>query len=167
MARIRRTRFVLFLRDDQPFLDLDPLLEGEAKPAPLRQLYALSLLTGSETAISDEDLELVLSLPATDWVDPEDLAHARELALAGVVVSDEEAPDLVALRRRDEALGASDWNVYGAAYHLLTRWRDVDLRTLVDSGHPPDELLAPTAEMIREFFDVRGPPPEAFPAVSA
>jgi putative peptide maturation dehydrogenase len=167
MARIRRTRFVLFLRDDQPFLDLGALLEGEAKPAPLRQLYALSLLTGSETAISDEDLDLVLSLPATDWVDPEDPAHARELALAGVVVNDEDEPELVALRRRDEALGASDWNVYGAAYHLLTRWRDVDLRTLVDSGHPPDELLPPTAEMIREFFELRGPPPEAFPAVSA
>jgi putative peptide maturation dehydrogenase len=167
MARIRRTRFVLFLRDDQPFLDLGALLGGEAKPAPLPQIYALSLLTGSETAISSDDLELVLSLPAGDWVDPEDPARARELALAGVVVTDENEPRLVTCRRRDEALQASDWNVHGAAYHLLTRWEDVDLRTLMDSGHPPDELLAPTAEMIREFFEVRGPPPEAFPAVPA
>jgi putative peptide maturation dehydrogenase len=167
MARIRRTRFVLFLRDDQPFLDLGALLEGAAKPAPLRQIYALSLLTGCESAISDDDLELVLSLPTSDWVNPEEPARGKELALAGVVVSDENEPDVAALRRRDEALQASDWNVYGAAYHLLTRWRDVDLRTLMDSGHPPDELLAPTAEMIREFFEVRGPPPEAFPAVQA
>jgi putative peptide maturation dehydrogenase len=164
MPRIRRTRFVLFLRDDQPFLDLGALLHGEAKPAPLRRLYAVSLLSGSETPITDEDLEWVLSLPTGEWADPEDPARARDLAHRGVVVSDEETPELVTLRRRDEALDASDWHVYGAAYHLLTQWRDVDLRALVDRGHPPDELLPPTADAIREFFDWRGAPPEAFPA---
>ena len=72
--RVRRTRFVFFYRDDQPFLDIDSMLRGSLRPAPLRHLYAISILSGRETEISDDDLPVA----AMDWTVSEHYALGEE-----------------------------------------------------------------------------------------
>jgi putative peptide maturation dehydrogenase len=156
MARVRRPHFLCFTCDDEPFVDISRLLEGEVEAATLRQLYALSLLTGREVALTRNDLDLVLSTPADDWREIEDEAVGR-LTELGVLVAEDDAE----LRARDDRLRESQWNVFGAVYYFLTRWSGVDLRRL--SGQDPTgELLPPTGEVIRDFLDTFGKPPEAF-----
>ena len=165
MARIRRTRYLFFLCDDEPALDISLLLRGVA--ARRRHGFrAFSILTGRHVPVERPDLELVVSLPWDDWVEPDgDGERLRALARAGVLVSDSDEPELAELRRRDEELAATDWNLYGAAYHFLTRWSNVDLRQ-ASNGEPLEELPPLTADTVRGFFAFRGPPPPAFPSVS-
>jgi len=156
MARVRRPRFLCFTCDDEPFVDVARLLAGEVEPATLRQIYALSLLTGREVALTSDDLELVLSTPSDEWREVEGDSVGR-LTEQGVLVAEDDAE----LRGRDDRLRASQWNLYGAIYYFLTRWSGVDLRRL-SAQDPTGELLPPTGEIIRSFLDTYGKPPQAF-----
>jgi len=71
-------------------------------------------------------------------------------------LSDEDDAHLAMLRRREERLRASGWNLYAAAYRFLTRWRNVDIR----GGET--EVPLPSEEVLREFVARRGPPPPPF-----
>jgi putative peptide maturation dehydrogenase len=130
---------------------------------PVRQVHAISLLRGEELAVSREELDYALSLPSDRWAD---VGHADQplvesLAEKGVVVTDLPRDDLAALRRRDEALASSGWNLYGAMHYLMTKWRDVDLRA---SPHIGDFPII-TEEMIATYIELRGRPPDPFHTV--
>jgi putative peptide maturation dehydrogenase len=164
MPRFRRTKYLFIYCEDRQLLDIASLLRGQAVPAPLRQILAISILTGQEQPISRAELDLLLSVPSDDWMERDgEEAHALgQLAVRGLVLSD--APDdrLRKLRRGDEVLSSSQWNVYAALYHFLTKWRDVDIDL---PGDPPDlqELeVDATAAFIRTY----GLPPPHFHAVA-
>lgn len=163
MPRARRTVYVFFHCHDTAVPDLTAFFEGEARTTTVRQLFAISLLTGEEHPVTREELEFALSLPSDDWSDvaPADDEVMRSLAAKGVVVSDVPDPELDALNQRDEVLRTSDWNLYAALHYLMTKWRDVDLRA---SPHAGDFPII-TEEMIGQFIELRGRPPDPFYAV--
>jgi putative peptide maturation dehydrogenase len=164
MARVRRSRYVCFFCDDFPFLDVGLLLRGTVQPVTVRQVYALSILREEAIPLSAEEFDLAVSTPS-DWVEAVDEAATRELARKGVLLSDEDDPELVALRARHESLEHMDWNLEAALYYFLTKWRGIDLRRLAGQDEAAD-LLPPTEEAVRAFVDRYGPPPAAFASVA-
>jgi putative peptide maturation dehydrogenase len=159
MPRFRRTKYLFVYCEDRQLLDIVRLLRGQAVFALLRQILAISVLTAEEHPISRAELDLLLSIPSDQWVERNgDEAHTLgDLALRGLVLSDESDDRLRELRRADEVLSSSQWNVYAALYHFLTKWHDVDLN-LPDKPPDPDELEAETAA----FIQTHGPPPPHF-----
>src|SRR5262249_30797351 len=137
------------------------LFRGTVVPMTARQVYALSVLRGEVIELNAGEFELATTTPSAEWVEPDDADTARELALKGVFLSDEDDEELVELRRRHDALESSSWNLHAALYSFLTKWRGIDLREL--SGQDPAaDLLPPTDEAVRELVDRFGAPPPAF-----
>ena len=86
------------------------------------------MLKGEELPLEDNHLRLLLAIPADHWIPVDEAGDAdtvRELALRGLVVSDDADEQLAELRRRDEQLASPAWNRYAALYHAMTRWSDV------------------------------------------
>jgi putative peptide maturation dehydrogenase len=166
MARVRRSRYVCFFCDDFPFLDVGLLLRGTVEPVTVRQLYALSILRGETVALSREELDLATSTPSDDWVEAVEKEAARGLARKGVLLSDENDPELDRLRARHESLERMGWNLEAALYYFLSKWRGIDLRRLSGQDETSD-LLPPTDEAVRALVDHLGPPPSAFSSVEA
>ena len=89
-------------------------------------------------------VDLLGTIPSERWVDTDELEGARledllALARQGLLLCDQDEPPFPTLRERDEQLAASQWNVYAALFHGLTRWSGVEVQ------HPfgaegPDEL---------------------------
>jgi putative peptide maturation dehydrogenase len=166
MKRIRRTDYLFFFCQDGRFLDIERVLRGVARPAPLRQLYAVSILGGMEVPLSADDLDLLLSVPADRWVSVDGMRGdaIERLARDGLLLSDGDDDSFAEFRRRDERLTEGQWNLYGALHHFMTKWRDVDLTGLGD-GSGVDELPPLTREMIEEFVGRHGRPPPAFHSI--
>ncbi len=158
MPRIRRTVYVLFHHQDSVVPDLGLLLRGVAAAVHLPQAYAISILTGEEHPLAPEELEVAASVPSDRWVEADGLPReiVRGLALKGVLITDEDDAELAALRRRDEVMAATGWNLYGALYHFMTKWRGIGP---ADAG---EELPAVTEEALAAFVAERGPPPSPF-----
>src|SRR5215211_2578987 len=102
VPQFRRTKYLFVYCEDRQLFDVASLLRGQAVLVPLRQILAISILTAKEHPISRADL-----------------------ALRGLVLSDEPDERLREFRRADEVLSSSQWNVYAALYHFLTKWHDV------------------------------------------
>jgi putative peptide maturation dehydrogenase len=166
MARVRRSRYLCFFCDDFPFLDVGLLLRGTVEPVTVRQLYALSILRGETVPLSAEELDLAASTPLDDWAEAVDEEATRGLARKGVLLSDEDDPELATLRARHESLERMGWNLEAALYYFLSRWRGIDLRRLAGQDETSD-LLPPTDEAVRALVDHLGPPPPAFSSVEA
>jgi putative peptide maturation dehydrogenase len=164
MVRVRRSRYLCFFCDDFPFLDIGLLLRGTVEPVTVRQVYALSILRGEAIPLSADEFELAVSTSSDDWVEAVDEEATRELARKGVLLSDENDPELDALRARHESLESIGWNLEAALYYFLSKWRGIDLRRLAGQDEASD-LLPPTDEAVREFVDRFGPPPAAFSSV--
>jgi putative peptide maturation dehydrogenase len=164
MVRVRRSRYLCFFCDDFPFLDIGLLLRGTVEPVTVRQVYALSILRGEAIPLSADEFELAVSTSSDDWVEAVDEEATRELARKGVLLSDENDPELDALRARHESLESMGWNLEAALYYFLSKWRGIDLRRLAGQDEASD-LLPPTDEAVREFVDRFGPPPAAFSSV--
>ena len=98
MVRVRRSRYVCFFCDDFPFLDVGLLLRGTVEPVTLQQVYALSILRGEAIPLSTDEFDLAASTPSDDWVEAVDEEATRELARKGVLLSDENDPELETLR---------------------------------------------------------------------
>ena len=170
--RARRTVYVLFHAHDVPFLDIEAMLRGVVQSTTTQRLNAISILRGENVEIDRADIDAALAFPSTEWtdVDPAREAEVEALARKALVVVDGTAdPALAALRQRDEQLSANQWNLYAAAYHFLTRWRDVDLRRLgaSPSAELIEELPPVTAEAIEQFIELHGQPPEPFHELAA
>ncbi|HEY8237427.1 MAG TPA: putative peptide maturation dehydrogenase [Gaiellaceae bacterium] len=166
MARVRRSRYVCFFYDDFPFLDVGLLLRGSVEPVTVRQGYALSILRGEAIPLSADELDLAASTPSDDWVEAVDEEATRELARKGVLLSDENDPELETLRARHESLQSMGWNLEAALYYFLSKWRGIDLRLLAGQDEASD-LLPPTDEAVRAFVDQFGPPPPAFSSAAS
>ena len=164
MVRVRRSRYLCFFCDDFPFLDIGLLLRGTVEPVTVRQVYALSILRGEAIPLSADEFELAASTPSDDWVEAVDEEATRELARKGVLLSDEDDPELDVLRARHESLESMGWNLEAALYYFLSKWRGIDLRRLAGQDEASD-LLPPTDEAVRAFVDRFGPPPAAFSSV--
>jgi hypothetical protein len=164
MVRVRRSRYLCFFCDDFPFLDIGLLLRGTVEPVTVRQVYALSILRGEAIPLSAGEFELAASTPSDDWVEAVDEEATRELARKGVLLSDEDDPELDVLRARHESLESMGWNLEAALYYFLSKWRGIDLRRLAGQDEASD-LLPPTDEAVRAFVDRFGPPPAAFSSV--
>jgi putative peptide maturation dehydrogenase len=160
MSKVRRSQYAFLYLDDP--VDIAALLRGEvaARPAGPR-ILALALLTGERHELSREQLEVLLSVPAERWIE-DDGRHGdalRDLADRGLVLSDDEDPRLSALRERDEALAANQWNLYAALYHYMTQWSAVDIR----DGVERDLQLGPESKAAaRAFVAEHGLPPGPF-----
>lgn len=126
-------------------------------------MLGVSILSGEQHPLRDGELQFLLGLPADDWVEAVDSPiDPGSLAARGLVVADDAGDArLLELRRRDEALTAARWNVYGALYHFLTRWSGADVRPGADSAQPGD-VPPVDRELVEEFIAVFGPPPAAF-----
>lgn len=159
--RIRRPRFLCFVLDDYPFLDIDLLLRGTVEPVTVRQVYALSVLRGEPVALDAAEFELVTTTPSADWVEAEDDEQARKLAHSGVLLCDADDPELAELRDRHDRLERLGWHREAALYYFLTKWRGVDLRILAGQDDAAD-LLPPSDEAVREFVERHGPAPAPF-----
>jgi putative peptide maturation dehydrogenase len=92
------------------------------------------------------------------------VAEIEALARKGLLVVDgSEDKELNELRRREEGLAANEWNLYAAAYHFLTRWRDVDVSAdAAPGGRTVEGMPEVSAEMIEKFIELYGPPPDGF-----
>ena len=129
------------------------------------QLHSISILRGGEVEISSEELDAALEFPSTEWteVDADREAEIEGLARKGLLVVDAGDDELAELRRRDERLDANAWNLYAAAYHFLTRWRDIDIRVGGPADASPSEFLPEvSASMLEGFVERHGPPPDPF-----
>lgn len=164
MARVRRTRYLLFTCQDGPVLDVAALLRGVGRLAPARTTYALSILRGEEYPVAPDELEWLLSIPSDADVETNgaDAAMADRLARLGLVVTDDPDEELAELARRDRALEDGQWNLYGALYHFLTKWRDVDLGVGLDEEADAGELPPAVIGALDEILARRGAPPPAF-----
>jgi putative peptide maturation dehydrogenase len=162
VPRFRRTKYLFVYFEDREFLDIHRLVRGEAAVMPLRQILAMSALTGTEHVISRRELDLLLSVPSDGWAERtgEDSEALGRLALQGLVLAEEADDRLRELKRRDEMLSSSQWNVYAALFHFLTKWQDVDVdvRAL---DEPPDSAEF-EREAITAFVQAYGPPPPHF-----
>jgi putative peptide maturation dehydrogenase len=160
--KVRRTPYAFFYLEDSYLPDLAAVLSAELPaPAPEARIVAHSILTGERHELSRDDLELILSIPAGIWVtaDGRDGEALRHLARNGLLLSDSRGRRLTALRERDEALAANEWNPYAALYHYLTQWRDVDVR---EPGEQEYRVTPKTKAISRAFLAEHGPPPSEF-----
>jgi putative peptide maturation dehydrogenase len=167
LSRVRRTRYLAFTRVDDKTVDLARLLRGSLELVPVSRTVALSVLTGTQQSLSRAELELALDVPEA-WTVREDLLSDRDsadaarldsLAKKGVLVTDDNSPDLAELRRRDEALAEDHWSPHAALYHYMAKWRDVrvDLDE-PEQGESFDELI----ERAQDEIERLGNPPPHF-----
>jgi putative peptide maturation dehydrogenase len=161
VPQFRRTKYLFVYFEDRQLLDIVHLLRGQAALAPLRRILAISVLTAKEHPISRAQLDLLLTIPSDEWVERngDEADSLSDLALRGLVLCDEPDNRLRELRRADEVLSSSQWNIYAALYHFLTKWHDVDIDL---SDKPPEEFEADTTEFVR----AHGPPPPHFHSVA-
>jgi putative peptide maturation dehydrogenase len=166
---IRRTSYALFHLEDGFAVELEALVRGEtpAQTGDVR-ILALALLTGEHQWLHREALDLLLAIPSSRWVHVDsrsDPIILRTLIDSGLLLSDDaddERP--AALRQRDEALGANEWNLYAALYHYMTQWRGV---LLEDGEEEAATLKARSRAAAQALVRQHGPPPGPFPDVAA
>ncbi|MGO9958391.1 MAG: putative peptide maturation dehydrogenase [Solirubrobacteraceae bacterium] len=165
MAKIRRTLYAFFYLEDDHRREVAALLGGEATaPARGTRILALAVLTGERHRLGSEEMEVLQSVPAGRWVDDggRDPAVLSGLIDKGLLLSDEDHDArLSALRERDAALTAGEWNLYAALYHHMTQWSGLRL----PDGEAEDVLLKARARSAAADFVARhGPAPGAFAA---
>jgi len=166
MLRCRRSAYVLFRCRDEIFLDVGAMLSGSGRIDARPGLTALSVTRGEEVPLARDELDTVLRFAADEWTEvaPDEASEVEQLARKGVLLVDgSDDEELRELRRRDEALAANEWNLYAAAYHFPTRWRDVDVLAELAPGQRRVEGVPEISEqMIEQFVEWHGPPPPPF-----
>ena len=180
-SRVRRTAYVFFHLNDGGFLDIASLLRGQVRIAPVRQVFAISILKGEECAISLQDLHLLFQISSDRWTPIRELVRRpgvtlqrlRQFATSGLLVTDEPTRQMRELRRKDAALSNDAWNIYAALYHFMTKWHNVNLGLSSPSQHarggsakrgPTDEEIDPEA-FLRQLMARHGNPPSHFHTV--
>jgi hypothetical protein len=164
VPQVRRTRYAFLYCADRPFLEVGALLRGEVAPTSIRELRAVSILAGREYELPREELDALLALPADRWVDVEQSDAIEGLTDKGMVLSRDGGGRLAEFRHRDEQLEATHWNVYGALYHSLTRWRDADVG--IDGADEERELGEASIDLERAVIEHFGRPPPHFYSVA-
>src|SRR5829696_6599850 len=108
MPQFRRTKYLFVYCEDRQLPDIVRLLRGQAVFAPVRRILAISVLTAEEHPISRAELDLLLSIPSDQWVERtgDEAQTLGDLALRGLVLTDESDDRLRELRRADEVLSS-------------------------------------------------------------
>ena len=152
MTAVRRTPYAFFYLEDDPQSDITRIL-------------ALAILSGDRHVISPEDLALLRRLPAERWVPVSDAEAkaAESLVGKGLLVSDSSEPSAAALRERDEALSAQEWNLYAALYHYMTQWQGVEAPYVDGDVQVREETRAAAQAFVARY----GQPPGPFNDVAA
>ena len=162
MSKVRRTRYAFFYLDDSYLPDLAAILSGNLPaPGPQARIVAHSILTGDRCDVTRRELEVLLEIPAGSWteVNTHDRDDVSGLAEKGLLVTDDGGGRRAALRQRDEALAATEWNPYAALYHYMTQWTNVDVR---EPGEEEFRLTPKVLELSQGFLAEHGPPPGEF-----
>jgi putative peptide maturation dehydrogenase len=170
MTLIRRTKYLFFYFDNAPFLDIELLLRGQAKLVTDRQVYALSLLRSDEYPVAVSELEPLFRIPTDGWSAESEICHEgpldvrriHELCHQGILIANIDDNPYRELRERDEKLSNSQWHIYGALYHFMTRWRDVDVRADFTSRIDQEKRARETTAPIEVFVRTYGKPPDVW-----
>ncbi len=163
MPEVRRTQYAFLYCADRPFLEVGALLRGEVAPTSIRELRAVSILAGREYELRRDELEALLALPADRWAEAERSEPIDGLADKGMVLLRDADGLRAEFLHRDEQLQATHWNVYGALYHSLTRWRDADVG--IDGVEEERELGEASIDLERAVTERFGRPPPHFYSV--
>ncbi len=169
-ARIRRTSYAFFRFEDEPVIRVNLLL-GKAEATSRRVVLASAILTGKEWSIEPEDLLLLQELPSDKWIPAAEALtklqggpnRIREFLQKGLILSDDPSKFSRELRRRDQLLSSTAWNIHAALYHFLTKWcdRGVRKRSSADGEAPNAEEVA-TQEALRQLVADHGKAPGHF-----
>ena len=172
-SRLRRTAYLFFYAEDGRFLDIPALLAGTVELAPVRQLYVISILSGQVYALTEPEFTALLSVPSDHWIALDDAEKAglhppaaEVFASRGIVLADGNVPEWLEFRRKDEQLAATNWNIFAALYHFLTRWQGVQVQSRFESNEPPDSGSL-RSSVLDAFVDAHGPPPPHFAETEA
>ena len=106
-------------------------------------MIALAALTGEHHVLQAGELGVLRSVPADSWstTDGRNRPAIDSLTRKALLISDADDPELAAVRHRDEALSASEWDLYAVLFHYMTQWTSLDIR---DSGEDESQLsMAP------------------------
>jgi|KBSSwiStaDraftv2_1062776.scaffolds.fasta_scaffold10694_3 putative peptide maturation dehydrogenase len=162
MARVRRTRHLVVCCQDTTLPDIAALLRGVARVVTVEETYAISLLRGERHVVSNEDLGVLLSIPSGRWIDGHDLDRATldRFTAMGLVLADDGTSEHAELIRRDAELDTSGWNLFGALYHFLTRWRDVNVDAPLEDIDL-DLITEAMADAVEQFVARHGSAPTA------
>ncbi|NII10895.1 putative peptide maturation dehydrogenase [Oleiagrimonas sp. C23AA] len=165
--QVRRRRICFVQIADQILPDFHALFRGEVKIDAKPKAELLCPIDGERIALKPEELPVLASLSAEEWVEAEalmsqglaDKALLVRMAERQVLLTD--APDDVASQRimtaekRMEDIG---WYDLTAMYHAMTRWSnktdDVSDREHSDAAH---------RSRLDEVAKRHGPPPTHFP----
>lgn len=165
MPNVRRTPYAFFYLEDDYALDVAALLRAELpEPAASARVIALAALTGEHHVLDAAELDVLRSIPADTWSAPDarDRRAVESLTDKALLISDADDPTLAALRERDEALSANEWNLYAALYHYMTQWASLDIR---DTGEDESQLATRSVAAAQEFGFAHGPAPPPFAAL--
>ena len=161
MTKIRRARYALLYLEDEYLLDFGALLRGERPPTSMAAgIVAFAILTGERHRLGHQELDVLLSVPAEEWIarGHRDREIIESLIAKGLLLSDAENGRLATLRERDDALSRNAWNLYGALYHYMTQWSGIDTS---EGEHDDAKLAERNREVGRVLRDEYGDPPEA------
>ena len=124
-------------------------------------MIALAALTGEHHVLEAGELDVLRSIPADSWSAPDgcDPPALDSLTRKALLISDAADPELAAVRQRDEALSASEWNLYATLYHYMTQWTSLDIR---DTGEDESQLATRSVAAAEEFGSEHGPAPPPF-----
>ncbi len=127
-TNIRRTTHLLVAERDVVSIDIAAVLRGVVAVDSAPELVTVSILRGEEYSITQDELAVLLAIPTDRWIDIGEAGSPtliETFADRGLVVSDADEPGLAELRRLDEGLSDAGWDLYGALYHSLGRWKGV------------------------------------------
>jgi putative peptide maturation dehydrogenase len=162
VARVRRTPYAFFYLEDDYAIDVASLLRAELpEPTGSARVIALAALTGEHHVLDAGEFDVLRSFSTDAWSahDGGDRRTLDSLTDKALLVSDADDPRLAALRGRDEALSANEWNLYAALYHYMTQWTSLDIR---DTGEDQWRLAARSVAAAEQFGSEHGPAPPPF-----
>lgn len=134
ISKIKRSPYTFYNADEGMALDPELLFQGRAELKYVKRILACSPLTGQEHPLTISEFYHLYDIPALEWTDLQALPYEQGLTLEavygfarnGLVVTDSAAPELAALRRREEILSCEQWHPYSALYHMMTKWQGID-----------------------------------------
>jgi len=172
MPNIRRSTYVFFYFQDGSFIDIRVLLKGLAELTRVKQIYAISVLCREVYPITMEDLLVLHEIPSDEWIPLSRIIEKypklgsqaiKHFAHRGLILSDEDDSKLAELRQQHEKLASSQWNIFAAFYHFMTKWEDMHLRIkLPDDSETLGEINTENFNVMEKFVELYGKPPTHF-----
>lgn len=171
VENIRRTKYFFVYFDEIGFIDISLFLQGTAELSAAQQIFGLSILKGEGYPISFEQLQILSEIPSGRWTPVSaileqfgiELELIHDLARKGLILSDTADESFAELRERDELLAVTQWNIHGALYHSMTKWKDMHLNVdLPNDLQELQEINAAGDEQFGNFVELFGKPPEHF-----